>query len=129
MDIFINHFWEWAILLLLIGGAIYTMKIIGEEKSTFKDESYEVQFEKLSLMIPNWWTIVEQTPSLLRFERTDTRYDWRALFAYIPNHQNKSMPDLLEEKLNLENRFQNAYILFLQFELLYYQKGQYGFEL
>jgi hypothetical protein len=103
MDIFINHFWEWAILLLLIGGAIYTMKIIGEEKSTFKDESYEVQFEKLSLMIPNWWTIVEQTPSLLRFERTDTRYDWRALFAYIPNHQNKSMPDLLEDKLNLEN--------------------------
>jgi hypothetical protein len=102
MDIFINHFWEWAILLLFIGGAIYTMKIIGEEKSTFKDESYEVRFGKLSLMIPNWWSIVDQSPTLIRFERTDTRYDWHAIFSYFPDHENKSMPDLLEEKLNLE---------------------------
>lgn len=102
MDIFMNHFMEWVILLILIGGAIYTLKIIGEEKSTFKDESYEVQFSDLTLMIPNWWSIVEQTPEHLRFERTDTRYDWYANFTYYPQHSGKALPDILTEKLDLE---------------------------
>lgn len=102
MDIFTNHFLDWLILILVIGGAIYTLKIIGKEKTTFKEESYEVRFGKLSLQIPQWWTIVEQTDSKIRFERTDTRYDWFANFSYIPDHQGKSMPDLLEAKLDLE---------------------------
>jgi len=102
MDIFSNHMWEWLILLSLIGGAFYTLKIIGEEKSTFKDESYEVQFSNLSLMIPNWWSIVGQTSEQLRFERTDTRYDWYANFTYHPQHNGKTLPQLLEEKLDLE---------------------------
>jgi hypothetical protein len=102
MDIFSNHLFDWLVLISLIGGALYTMKIIGQEKSTFKDEAYEVQFGGLSLMIPNWWTIVEQTPSLLRFERTDTRYDWFAHFAFYPDSGEKNLPDLLEAKLNLE---------------------------
>lgn len=78
------------------------MKIIGEEKSSFKDESYEVRFSNLSLMIPNWWSIVGQTPEQLRFERTDTRYDWYAHFTYYPQHNGKTLPLLLEEKLDLE---------------------------
>lgn len=102
METFLNHMWEWAVLLLLIGGAIYTLKIIGEEKSSFKQDSYLVNFGNLSLMIPNWWSIVEQSPTTLRFERTDTRYDWYAIFSYFPDHAGKSMPDLLEEKLDLE---------------------------
>lgn len=102
MDIFTNHLFDWLVLLSLIGGAIYTMKIIGEEKSTFKDESYQVTFGGLSLMIANWWTIVDQTPETLRFERTDTRYDWYATFRYFPQHEEKTLPKLLEEKLDLE---------------------------
>jgi hypothetical protein len=102
MDIFSNHLFEWLVFISLIGGAIYTMRIIGEEKSTFKDESYEVQFGKLSLMIPNWWSITEQAENHLKFERTDTRYDWNAVYAYYPDHENKTIPQLLEEKLNKE---------------------------
>jgi hypothetical protein len=102
MDIFTNHFLDWLILLLILGGAFYTMRVIGEEKSTFKDDSYEVTFGNLTLMIPNWWTITEQTPTQLRFERTDTRYDWHAIFSYYPEHQDKPLPKLLEEKLDLE---------------------------
>jgi hypothetical protein len=100
MDIFQNHLVDWLILILIIGLAIYAMKVIGEEKSTFKDESFEVQFGNLSLMIPNWWTITEQTSTLLKFERTDTRYDWYANFQYFTDHENKDMPKLLEEKLD-----------------------------
>ena len=102
MDIFWNHFGDWLVLLALIGGAIYTMKIIGQEKSTFKDESFEVTFGPLSLQIPNWWSITEQTVGHLRFERTDTRYDWYAIFEYFPSHGGTPLPDLLEQKLNRE---------------------------
>lgn len=102
MEILNNHLFEWLILVALIVGALYTLKIIGQEKSSFKDDSYEVRFGDLSLMIPNWWTLTDQKPSCLKFERTDTRYDWYSLFAYFPDHENKSMPTLLEEKLNLE---------------------------
>lgn len=102
METFLNHIWEWAVLLLMIGGAIYTLKIIGEEKSSFKQDSYLVNFGNLSLMIPNWWSIVEQSPTTLRFARTDTRYDWYAIFSYFPDHGGKTMPELLEEKLDLE---------------------------
>lgn len=102
MDIFINHVFDWIVLLLILGAAFYTLKIIGEEKSSFQDDSYQAQFGELSLMIPNWWTITQQTEQHLKFERTDTRYDWYALYQYFPDHENKSMPKLLEEKLNLE---------------------------
>src|SRR5690606_33480729 len=80
----------------------YTLRIIGEEKTTFKEESFLVQFGNLSLDIPRWWTITEQDDHHIKFERTDTRYDWFATFTYFPDHENKSMPDLLEDKLNLE---------------------------
>lgn len=102
MDIFSNHIFDWLMLLGVLGAAFYTLKIIGEEKTTFKEESYEVQFGNLSLDIPSWWTLVDQKDTQLRFERTDTNYEWYALYTYIPDHQGKSMPDLLEDKLNLE---------------------------
>jgi hypothetical protein len=102
MEIFIEHFWEWSILLCLLAGAVYTMKVIGSEKSTIKDESYEIQFGKLSLLIPNWWTLVEEKTHEIRFERTDTRYDWFAKFAYVPDHQESTLPELLTKKLDQE---------------------------
>jgi len=102
MDIFSNHLLEWFFLIALILGALYTMKIIGEEKKSFRDEAYEVQFADLKLLIPNWWSIVEQKDQLLRFERTDTRYDWYALYQYFSDSKNKPLDELLKDKLNLE---------------------------
>lgn len=102
MEIFTEHILSWVILIALIGGGFYTLKIIGEEKSSFKEDSYEVTFGQLKLMIPNWWSITSQSDHEIRFERTDTRYDWFAVFRYHPDHQGKDLPKLLEEKLNLE---------------------------
>ncbi len=102
METLSNHAFDWLILAILIGLALYTLKIIGQEKSSFQQESYEVQFGDLALMIPNWWTLTSQTEQQLKFERTDTRYDWYALYTYFPKHEEKDMPQLLEEKLNLE---------------------------
>lgn len=102
MDIFSNHFFEWLILISLILGGLYTMKIIGEEKKSFRDEAYEVQFSDLKLLIPNWWSIVDQKEQMIRFERTDTRYDWFALFQYFSDSNEKPLDELLKDKLNLE---------------------------
>ena len=102
MDILSGHIYEWIGVLLVLGLAFYTLKVIGEEKSTFKDDSFLVQFGDLWLMIPNWWTITSESPTQIKFERTDTRYDWYALYTYFPDHEGKDLPKLLEEKLNLE---------------------------
>lgn len=102
MEVIMNHLFDWVLLLAVLGGVFYTMKVVGQEKSTFREESYLVTFGNLSLMIPAWWTITEQTPNSLKFERTDTHYNWYARFQYFPDHEEKSMPQLLEEKLNFE---------------------------
>ena len=102
MEILTAHLLDWLIFITLLGLALYTLKIIGQEKSSFKQDSYEVQFGDLSLMIPNWWSIQKSTDNQLKFERTDTRYDWYSLFTYYPDHQDKELPLLLEEKLNHE---------------------------
>ena len=102
MDVFSHHLWEWFILLIFLAAAGYTLKIIGEEKTSFKQDSYEVQFSDLTLMIPNWWSITDQSAYKLKFERTDTRYDWYAFFSYFPDHHGLDLPKLLEEKLNIE---------------------------
>jgi hypothetical protein len=102
MELLKSHAFDWLVLATLIGLALYTLKVIGQEKSSFKQDSYEVQFGDLALMIPSWWTLTSQTPVQLKFERTDTRYDWYALYTYLPSHDGKDLPKLLEEKLNLE---------------------------
>lgn len=102
MEVFTQHLGEWFILILILGLLIYTLFIIGEEKSTFKDESYEMSFDRLKLRIPTWWTLTESTDHKVRFERTDTRYDWFATFEYFPETEIKDLPKILEEKLNLE---------------------------
>jgi hypothetical protein len=102
MEIISSHLFDWLVLLILLGGALYTMKVIGQEKSTFRQDSYEVRFGNLSLMIPNWWTLTEQSEASLKFERTDTRYDWFSLFTYFPDSEGKELPLILEEKLNIE---------------------------
>lgn len=102
MEIFSDHILGWSIVIALLGAGFYTMKVIGEEKSSFKDDSYQVTFGNLRLLIPNWWSITHQSDHEIRFERTDTRYDWYAVFRYCPAHDGKDLPRLLEEKLNLE---------------------------
>lgn len=102
MNMFADHILGWLTVITLLGTGFYTMRIIGEEKSSFKDDSYQVTFGNLVLLIPNWWSITEQSDHAIRFERTDTRYDWYAIFRYVPAHEGKDLPKLLEEKLDLE---------------------------
>ncbi|MFA5584139.1 MAG: hypothetical protein WDA09_07985 [Bacteriovoracaceae bacterium] len=101
MDVIYKHWFDWLILISLLAGAFYTMRVIGQEKSSFRDESYIVTFGALKLMIPQWWSITEQTDNGLRFERTDTRYDWYAKFQFFANDP-RPLTELLEELLNAQ---------------------------
>jgi hypothetical protein len=102
MDIFTHHLFDWFILLALLGGAFYTMRIIGQEKTSFEEESYQVQFGNLQLRIPDWWTLTSQADRELKFERTDTRYDWYAFYRYLPLEQAMALDELLAAKLEAE---------------------------
>jgi hypothetical protein len=101
MDILAKHWVDWLILISLLIAAIYTMRIIAQEKSTFRDESYLVTFGELKLMIPNWWSITKQETLSLKFERTDTRYDWYAQYSYIPDDL-RPLPDILKDILDAQ---------------------------
>jgi hypothetical protein len=102
MESILNHLFDWVILLLILGGAVYTLKIIRQESTDFLDESFEVEFGKLALPIPQWWSITRQENNLIQFERTDTRYDWYARFEFFPGSNEISLPDILHSKIEQE---------------------------
>lgn len=107
MESISGHLLDWLILTLFILGAIYTMVVIGKEKKSFKDEAYDLEFGYLTLPVPRWWTQTGQGQgdngeAWIKFERTDTRYDWFAKFHFIPGHHDKPLEKLLEEKLDQE---------------------------
>ena len=88
MENVLNNIWDWAILGVLLIGAVYTLWIVRQESSTFIDESYLITFGRLSLPVPTWWSITKQEKGLIEFKRTDTRYDWYARFEFIPSDVN-----------------------------------------
>lgn len=111
MDIIAKHWVDWLVLISLLVAAFYTMQVIGEEKSTFKDESYLVSFGPLQLMIPKWWSIEEQNDHLIKFVRTDTRYDWYANYQFV-QQDSRPLPQILEELLNQQNIEFDADVVF-----------------
>lgn len=102
MELIIKHWIDWLILLIMMLAAFYTLQIIGKEKTTFREESYIIGFGTLRLMIPQWWTITEQTDYFIKFERTDTRYDWYATYQFF-SQDPRPLPEILEELLNRQS--------------------------
>ena len=58
----------------------YAMKAIKKEKTVFIENATSISFGPYILKVPGWWSITLQNENEIRFERTDTRYDWFALF-------------------------------------------------
>jgi hypothetical protein len=81
-----NHFLEWVILIASILAAIYCMIIIGSENSTYKEECLQVNFFKLDINIPKWWTQKESTKNSISFYRSDTNYAWEMKLSKIESN-------------------------------------------
>lgn len=77
---------EWSIFALIFLALIYTMIVIKEEKSSFKESATLKVFQGFQLMIPSWWGLKEESSTKLCYERLDTRYDWIANFEWFDSY-------------------------------------------
>lgn len=98
LEIFTQHPIAWSTLLLLLFGLAYAMHAIKKEKEIFIENAKEVEFGPYILSVPGWWTLTHRSDEQLRFERTDTRYDWFAIF---------NMSELNPSDLSIVEEFTN----------------------
>lgn len=88
---------EWGAVALFIGILIYTMIVVKEEKTAFKESAIPDDWDRYRFHRPSWWTDVsEKREELLKYERTDTRYEWWCEFWVSPK-DNKEM--ILAERM------------------------------
>src|SRR5690606_2307855 len=95
-ELFTQHPFAWTSILLALVAMAYAMRAIKKEKDVFIDNPVEIIFGPYTLLIPSWWSVTEQTDHRIQFERTDTRYDWRAIFE---------LSDLLESNKTIVEEF------------------------
>lgn len=84
LDPFLTEFnkspnvWIFSILTLFM--LFYAAIKIKNEPNDYLKKSSIFSFNGFLLRIPSWWTPIINKNDLIRFERTDTRYDWFAEF-------------------------------------------------
>jgi len=79
-----NIFW-WTLLILVLAFAIYAALVIKNEKVEALSTGKKLLFHGFEFNIPRWWTMTTEEDNKLVFERTDTRYDWKSKFHWVPN--------------------------------------------
>ena len=55
-------------------------------------------FYRHQLLIPPWWTLAQESSLLLRFERSDTHYDWVARFERRPCDPSHTAQDIAQQE-------------------------------
>ena len=80
LELFTQNLFAWSFLVLCLIAMAYAMKAIKKEKTVFIENATSISFGPYILKVPGWWSITLQNENEIRFERTDTRYDWFALF-------------------------------------------------
>ena len=93
-----GFFMSWAILFFSLIILLYTAFVIKNEKVRYLRNGQWRPFCDYHLLIPPWWTAVEESAQLLRFERTDTYYDWIARFERKPCHGLLTPQELAEKE-------------------------------
>ncbi len=78
-----DNVFSWSIFIIFLFIGIYTARIIKGEKEDALASAVELVFHGLSFQIPRWWTKTLDNGYEITFERTDTRYDWKATFLLL----------------------------------------------
>ena len=91
--------WTFGLVALII--LAYAALKIKNEPNDYLKKSKFFNFNQFILRIPSWWTATKNEPNLIRFERTDTRYDWFAEFWI--KKTNLSNEDLLQNLIKSLN--------------------------
>lgn len=90
-ELFTQNPFTWSFLVVCLLALAYAMKAIKKEKEVFIENATSVVFGPYILKVPTWWSITTQNENEIKFERTDTRYDWYAHFtieALRESHKN-----------------------------------------
>lgn len=93
----LDHWESWLILIIVLLGLLYTLIVVMEEKRSFLETAKKREFQNYHFLIPSWWGLTKEEPHELIFERTDTRYDWRAQIQW---------DDQWREDLTIEEDFE-----------------------
>lgn len=94
-------FFEWFVLFLILAFAIYTMRVIKNEKNTFLEEAIVTQFKIFNLLIPKWWGHVPtDSENIISFKRLDTKYEWQANFIWNEVPSSKDLIELFKDHIN-----------------------------
>ncbi len=102
IEIFTENAFAWSFVLACLIALAYAMKAIKKEKSMFIENSIPIEFGPYILKVPGWWSITLQNESELKFERTDTRYDWFAIFKIEELQENsKSIVEEFTDEIHL----------------------------
>ena len=97
MEILGNIF-EWAVLLIILLGLIYTMIVIKEEKKSYIESAIPIDFKGFQFKVPSWWgTHPDEDNNEIIFKRDDTRYEWKATLTWIPISTDQTIEEKYEE--------------------------------
>lgn len=95
---FLDHWLSWLILILFILALIYTLIVVKEERETFIENAKNLSFHEFEFLYPSWWGVTKEEANHIRWERTDTRYDWAANLYYETT---------LNDQISIEEDFKN----------------------
>lgn len=100
----LSRLFEWLIFGGIILFAIYTMIAIKEEKVAYVENAIEFEIRNYLFFLPSWWTKTsgEENLDYASFERTDTRFDWKAELQWFdesPELESKNLDEILVGKL------------------------------
>lgn len=97
MDFLSNNLVEWFVLALIILALIYAAVVIKNEKYAYEESAVEIDFYGLKCLVPSWWGKVEESENYIRFERTDTYYEWSAEFLHLSEDSRESKQIVLDK--------------------------------
>jgi hypothetical protein len=95
---FMEHWGSWLALILFLLFLLYTLIVVVEEKDSFIENALEYSFKQFHFKIPSWWGLIEESEHRVRWQRTDTRYDWEAKLELQNN---------LDRSISIEEDFKN----------------------
>lgn len=93
-----DHWVSWVLLGLFLLSLLYTLIVVLEEKDSFLENAKDFSFRQFSFKIPSWWGLVKNEEDIIRWERTDTRYDWQATLKWDAK---------LNKEISIEEDFKN----------------------
>jgi len=97
--IFFEHPYQWIGVILFIAGLIYAaIKIKNEPNDYLKKASY-MSIGPFELLIPSWWTLINQESKLFLFKRVDTNYAWETTFSLKNVESNSSRQAILKDQI------------------------------